>query len=175
MPTSARQPRPAPAADPPAVDGEHADAITQLKADHRQVAAWFDDYARLETPTVKMELATRICGALRIHTAIEEEVFYPAFLKAVRKKAVHHEAIVEHAAAGNLIAEIERSDPSDDFYDAKVTVLGEMIRHHVREEEKPGGMFALAKRAKMDLLALGAALDARRRQFIDPNDREADE
>jgi len=175
MSTAARRPRSPDVIDPPAPNGVHPDAVSLLKADHRQVAGWFGDYARVAAPAVKMDLATRICGALRIHTTIEEEVFYPAFLKAVKNRAVHHEAVIRHAEAKNLIAEIESADPSDDYYDARIKVLGEMIRHHVREEEKPGGMFALAKRARMDLAALGAALDARKRQFIVANEREADE
>lgn len=176
MPTApTRRPRPTvPDAPDPAATAPK-DAIAFLKAEHAQVAAWFDDYPQVWDPSVKMALATRICGALRIHATLEEEIFYPAFLEAVNDKALHHQAIVEHAEVRNLIAEIESSDPRDEYYDARVKVLADMVRRHVREEEKPKGLFALARKARVDLKGLGAVLEARRRDFIDPDGEEADE
>ena len=119
-----------------------ADAIALLKADHRQVAKWFAEFDKARNGDRKEKLAAQICGALRVHTKIEEEIFYPAFIAATGDKALHHEAEVEHAGAKKLIGQIERSDSGDDYFDAKVTVLSEMIKHHVKEEEQPGGMFA---------------------------------
>ena len=103
----------------------------------------------------KQELATKICKALKVHTTIEEEIFYPAFLEATDEKDIHHEAEVEHNGAKKLIAEIEESSPDDEYFDAKVKVLSEMIKHHVKEEEKPGGMFAEARESDMDLDSAG--------------------
>ena len=121
------------------------DAIALLKADHRQVEGWFEQFEKARSASVKQELATKICNALRAHTTIEEEIFYPAFLEATEDKDLHHEAEVEHNGAKKLIAEIESADASDDYFDAKVTVLSEMIKHHVKEEEQRGGMFAEAR------------------------------
>jgi hemerythrin superfamily protein len=143
------------------------DAIALLKADHRQVAAWFEEFEKARSAKVKQELAANICKALRVHTEIEEEIFYPAFLEATRDKDMHHEAVVEHDGAKKLIAEIEASDPSDEFFDSKVHVLSEMIRHHVREEEKSDGMFAEAKASKLDLKALGQQLQDRKSALMD--------
>src|SRR5665213_3444380 len=112
------------------------DAISLLKADHRQVERWFGEFAKARSSKVKQELATNICKALIVHTDIEENIFYPAFLAATNDKDIHHEAVVEHAGAKKLIAEIQDSDPADDYFDAKVTVLSEMIKHHVKEEEQ---------------------------------------
>lgn len=151
------------------------DAIAVLKADHREIDTWFDDFARTEDRRLKMELATRICGALRVHTTIEEEIFYPAFLKATLHRRLHHDAIVEHGEAKNLVGEIERSDPGDDFYDSRMKVLADLVRRHVREEEKPHGLFELARRSRMDLAALGQVLEARKNEFLGPYDREPDE
>src|SRR5436190_2844341 len=117
------------------------DAIALLKADHRQVEEWFAQFEKARDSERKQELATQICNALKVHTTIEEEIFYPAFLDATDEKDIHHEAEVEHNGAKKLIAEIEASSPDDDYFDAKVTVLSEMIKHHVKEEEQPGGMF----------------------------------
>jgi hypothetical protein len=100
-----------------------------------------------------------------VHTTIEEEIFYPAFLAATKDKDIHHEAIIEHDGAKSLISEIEQSGPSDDFFDSKVKVLSEMIKHHVKEEEQPDGMFAEAKASKMDLEELGAELLGRKREL----------
>jgi hemerythrin superfamily protein len=141
------------------------DAVALLKADHRQVEQWFSEFEKARSAGVKRKLAANICQALTVHTEIEEEIFYPAFLRATKDKDMHHEAIVEHDGAKKLIAEIEQSDPADDFYDAKVHVLSEMIKHHVKEEEQPDGMFAEAKKSKMDLRALGVQLAERKTQL----------
>ena len=141
------------------------DAVTLLKADHRQVSQWFAQFKKTSSKERQNALAREICHALRLHTSIEEEIFYPAFLEATKDKDIHHEAEVEHHGAKELIAEIERSSASDDYFKAKVNVLGEMIKHHVKEEEKPGGMFSEARRAKMDLAALGEQLAARKSQL----------
>jgi hemerythrin superfamily protein len=138
------------------------DAVSLLKADHRQVEEWFEQFEGARSSKQKQTLASQICAALRVHAEIEEEIFYPAFLAATKDKDIHHEALIEHSGAKNLISEIEQSDPSDDFFDSKVKVLSEMIKHHVKEEEKPDGMFAEAKASKMDLQELGAELLSRK-------------
>lgn len=138
------------------------DAIALLKADHREVEGWFKQFEKATASSRKQDLATRICKALRVHTQIEEEIFYPAFLEASGEKDLHHEAEVEHDGAKKLIAQIEKSGPSDDYFDAKVKVLSEMIKHHVKEEEQPGGMFAEARKSGMDLAEIGAQLKARK-------------
>ena len=148
-----------------AVRGGQADAIALLKADHRQVATWFEQFENARSADRKQALATKISNALKVHTEIEEEIFYPAFLASTKDADMHHEAVVEHAEAKKLIAEIEASSPQDDYFDAKVKVLSEMIKHHVKEEEKPGGMFAEAKKSEMDLAALGEELLARKREL----------
>ncbi|HTQ35924.1 MAG TPA: hemerythrin domain-containing protein [Steroidobacteraceae bacterium] len=137
------------------------DAITLLKSDHREVESLFDQYQKASSVDQKAELADRICAALRVHTEIEEEMFYPAFLEATDEVEIHHEAEIEHAGAKNLISQLEESGPDDEYFDAKVKVLSEMIRHHVNEEEKPAGMFARAQGSGMDLDALGEQLQER--------------
>jgi hemerythrin superfamily protein len=142
------------------------DAISLLKADHRQVEQWFEAFEKTRSDSKKQDLAARICKALTVHTTIEEEIFYPAFLEATEDKNTHHEAEIEHAGAKTLIAQIEKSGPDDDYFDAKVKVLSEMIKHHVKEEEQRGGMFAEAKESNMDLTALGAQLASRKQQLM---------
>jgi hemerythrin superfamily protein len=138
------------------------DAIALLKADHRQVETWFEQFEHARSADRKQALATEICNALKVHTEIEEEIFYPAFLAATKDSDMHHEAVVEHAGAKKLIAEIEASGPQDDYFDAKVKVLSEMIKHHVKEEEQPAGMFAEARKSDMNLEQLGQELKARK-------------
>ena len=99
----------------------------------------FDEYEDIREggdEATKEQLAQKICAALKVHTQIEEEIFYPAAREATSDNDLLDEAMVEHAGAKNLIAEIEAMDPADDLYDAKVRVLGEQIRHHVEEEEE---------------------------------------
>jgi hemerythrin superfamily protein len=149
------------------VDKSTPDAVELLKADHKQVKMWFEQFEKATAAAKKKQLATHICNALLVHTEIEEEIFYPAFLKATKDKDMHHEAVIEHAGAKELIAQIQASGPADDYYDSKVHVLSEMIKHHVKEEEQPGGMFAEAKSSKkIDLVALGRQMFERKSELM---------
>jgi len=136
-------------------------AITLLKQDHRQVEAWFDEYEQLEDDAEKLALFQQIALALKVHTMIEEEIFYPEERGDVEDDMLD-EAYVEHDSAKKMIAEIEKMKPSDEFYDAKVKVLGEYIKHHVKEEEQPGGIFAQAKKGEEDLNVMGEQLQQRK-------------
>jgi hypothetical protein len=140
-------------------------AVTLLKKDHREVEAWFDEYEQLEQDAEKLALFNKIALALKVHTRIEEEIFYPEERGEVEDDMLD-EAYVEHAGAKKLIAEIEAMKPADEYYDAKVKVLGEYIKHHVKEEEQPGGIFAQAKRGEEDLDAMGERLQARKAELM---------
>jgi hypothetical protein len=139
-------------------------AVLLLKRDHRQVEEWFDEYEQLDTDADKIQLFKKIALALKIHTQIEEEIFYPGERGSVEDDLLD-EAYVEHASAKHMIAEIEAMKPADDLYDAKVKVLGEYIKHHIREEEQPGGIFAQAKKGDPDLDAVGERLKARKAEL----------
>ena len=139
------------------------DAIALLKADHRKVEDLFEKYETARSK--KAELAKHICLELTIHTIIEEELFYPACKGTVEDDALN-EAQVEHDGAKVLIAELEEGSPDDDFYDAKVKVLSEEIKHHVKEEEKRGGIFSQMKESDIDLEALGEEIETRKTQLM---------
>jgi hypothetical protein len=141
-------------------------AIQLLKKDHREAEAMFDDYEQLESDAEKLALFRNIALALKVHMQIEEEIFYPSERGEVEDDLLD-EAYVEHDGAKRLIAEIETMRPGDDFYDAKVKVLGEYIKHHVKEEEQPGGLFTQAKqRGDEDLDVLGERLKARKQELM---------
>lgn len=140
-------------------------AVTLLKKDHREVAAMFEEYEQLEADSEKLALFNKIALALKVHTQIEEEILYPEERGSVEDDMLD-EAYVEHDGAKKLIAEIEAMQPGDDYYDAKVKVLGEYIAHHVKEEEQPGGLFAQAKRGDEDLDAMGERLKARKQELM---------
>lgn len=142
------------------------DAIKLLKDDHRQVEEWFEAFEKTNSASKKQKLANDICLALTVHTQIEEEIFYPACREAGIEEDMMDEADVEHDGAKKLIAEIEDGKPGDDHWDAKVKVLSEMIKHHVKEEEQRDGMFAKAKKADLDLDALGEELKARKDELM---------
>ena len=140
------------------------DAIALLKADHRKVEELFEKYESARSK--KADIARQICMELTIHTMIEEEIFYPACRKAGVDSDKMDEANVEHDGAKSLIAELENGSPDDDFYDAKVKVLSEEIEHHVEEEEKRmEGLFSQARKAGLDMDALGVELAARKREL----------
>src|ERR1700684_4153163 len=139
------------------------DAIAMLMADHKKVKKLFSDFDKLKeegSEEDKSAIVEQICNELKIHTELEEEIFYPAVRKAIDDSDLMDEALVEHAGAKELIAQLEDASPEDDLYDAKVTVLGEQIDHHVKEEE--GDMFPKAKKAKVDTAALGATMAKRK-------------
>ena len=140
-------------------------AITLLKKDHREVEGWFDEYEQLEDESEKLALFNKIALALKVHTRIEEEIFYPEERGEVEDDMLD-EAYVEHDGAKKLIAEIEAMQPGDEYYDAKVKVLGEYITHHVKEEEQPGGLFSQAKKGDEDLEAMGERLKTRKDELM---------
>jgi hypothetical protein len=139
------------------------DAIALLKADHRKVEELFEKYESARAK--KADVAKQICMELTIHTTIEEEIFYPACKNGGVESDMLAEAHVEHDGAKVLIGELENGSPDDEFYDAKVKVLSEEIKHHVKEEEKRGGIFTEARNAGLDLDALGKQLAARKSEL----------
>ena len=145
---------------------EKPDAVAQLKADHRKVEDLFAKFEAAKGDGRRKALAEQICMELTIHTRIEEDIFYPACKGAVEDDLLQ-EAYVEHDAAKVLIAEIEAGGPDDEFYNAKVKVLSEMIEHHVEEEERRvEGMFSQARKAGLDMDALGDRMAAEKAELI---------
>jgi hypothetical protein len=133
------------------------DAIALLKADHRAVEALFKKFAKAKDARTKQSLAREICTELSVHATIEDAV----------EDDLRMESYVEHDGAKVLIAELAGSSPDDEFYDAKMTALCEQIHHHVKEEEKPGeGFFAQARKAGLDMDALGEQLAARKAELL---------
>lgn len=141
------------------------DAIAMLKADHRKVEGLFEKAMKARDDGHKQELVKQICTELCIHTMIEEEIFYPACTAEAEADTID-EAYVEHDGAKVMISELLNSDPDNEFYDAKIKVLSEEIKHHVKEEEKRGeGLFAQAKAAGLDLEGLGERMAARKQEL----------
>jgi hemerythrin superfamily protein len=144
------------------------DATALLERDHADVKKLFKQYEKLAEADAdggqRQALAEEICAMLTVHATIEEEIFYPAAREAEVDDDLLDEAAVEHASAKDLIAQIQSMGPDDDLYDAKVTVLGEYINHHVQEEE--GEMFPKCRRAKMDLAELATALAQRKAELM---------
>ncbi len=141
------------------------DAIAMLEADHAKVKALFEQFEGLSdrSKVSKKKIADQICMELSIHAEVEEQVFYPAVRGIVKDEDLMDEAVVEHASAKELIAQIMEMDPDDDLYDAKVKVLSEQIDHHVGEEEDD--MFPKVRKGKVDLVALGAEMEAFKAQL----------
>ena len=143
------------------------DAIALLKSDHRKVEELFEKFESARGAARKQALVKEICTELSVHATIEEEIFYPACKGEIEEQDMLDEAYVEHDGAKVLIAELAEASPDDEFYDAKVKVLSEMIKHHVKEEERPAeGVFAQAREAGLDLDALGERLKARKEQLM---------
>lgn len=153
------------------------DAIAMLTADHKKVKGLFEDFEKMKSEDDagedKAALVKQICQELTVHAQLEEEIFYPAVREAIEDEDLMDEAEVEHACAKDLIAQLEEMDPEDELYDAKVTVLGEQIVHHVKEEE--GDMFVKAKKSKVDTEALGEQMARRKSELLAAMDSPADE
>jgi len=140
------------------------DAIQLLRADHRKVQDLFDQFEKSRGDDRKAKLAQEICTELKVHAQIEEEIFYPAAREALKEQDLIDEATVEHASAKELIAQIEQAQAGDELFDAKVTVLGEYIKHHVKEEHNE--LFPKLKKTKLDLKALGEQLAERKEALM---------
>ena len=140
------------------------DTIALLKADHKEVSDMLEKFASARSS--KEKLAHQICQALTVHAQIEEEIFYPAAREALGEdgKDLLDEAKVEHNSLKKLIAEIEGSSPEEDLFDAHVKVLGEHVKHHVKEEE--GEIFPKLRKSDMDLKGVGEQLAARKKELM---------
>jgi len=139
------------------------DAIKLLTDDHNKVKKLFKEYEKLikkNDSEAKEELAQEICEELKIHTQLEEEIFYPAAREAVKDDLLMNEATVEHGSAKELISELESMKISDPMYDAVITVLGEYVNHHIQEEEEK--MFPKVQKSKMNLEEIGSEMAERK-------------
>ena len=140
------------------------DAIALLKADHEAVSHLFAEFEKTRSVTNKKALVAEICTALSVHAQIEEEIFYPAVKAALADKLLVPEATVEHAGVKGLIAQLEGVEPDGEMYDAKVKVLSEYVKHHVKEEQTE--MFPKAKATSLDMAELGAQMAARKHELL---------
>ncbi len=140
------------------------DAIALLKADHEAVSQLFAEYEKTRSAPNKKALVAEICTALSVHAQIEEEIFYPAVKAALKDKLLVPEAKVEHAGVKGLIAQLEGVHPDGEMYDAKVKVLSEYVKHHVKEEQTE--MFTQAKASSLDMVELGARMATRKDELL---------
>ncbi len=152
------------------------DALSLLMEDHKKVQKIFKDFEKSKDEMgeeAKAEMVRRACTELKIHTTIEEEIFYPALRDAIEDEDLIDEAEVEHASAKQMIDELERMQPGDELYDAKFTVLGEYVNHHIKEEQNE--IFPEVKKAKLDLEQLGERLMQRKQALQGEMETEAGE
>lgn len=147
-----------PARAPRAPVAQEATAL--LKADHKLVSDLFDQYEKTRSTAKKKALVASICMELGVHAKAEEEIFYPAVKAALKDKELVPEATVEHATMKELMAQVEGKEPDGEMFDAKIKVLSEYVKHHVKEEETE--MFPKARKTKLDMKALGAQIAARK-------------
>lgn len=140
------------------------EATKLLRADHRLVSGLFDEYEKASTKAMKKKLVTQICMELTVHAQVEEEIFYPAVQKALKDHELIPEAAVEHATLKSLIAQVEGQEPDGEMYDAKVKVLGEYVKHHVKEEQNE--IFPKAKATNLDMNELGEQISLRKQALI---------
>lgn len=144
------------------------DVIVLLKNDHNEVKKMFKQFDKLaekEDIQGKVQIANKICAELIAHTMAEEEIFYPGARAATEDDAMINEGIIEHESAKDLIAQIQVMKPEDPMYDAKMTVLGEYINHHVDEEETE--MFPEVRKSKeLDLRELAVTFTARKEEIL---------
>lgn len=147
--------------------GSGLDAIALLTEDHNKVKKLFEEFEMLktaeDTEDEKLDIVQEVCMELVIHAKIEEEIFYPAVIEEIGQLDIMDEAAVEHATAKELIEELVLMAPEEENYDAKVTVLKEMVEHHIKEEE--GKMFPSLKKTTIDLVELSQRLSQRKQEL----------
>jgi hemerythrin-like domain-containing protein len=144
--------------------GKRQDATTLLRADHKLVNDLFAEYEKARSANKKKQLVAQICSELSVHAQIEEEIFYPAVKQALKDKELIPEATVEHATLKDLIAQVEGIEPDGEMFDAKIKVLAEYVKHHVKEEQNE--MFPKAKETDLDMKALGDQLSERKAELM---------
>jgi hemerythrin superfamily protein len=140
------------------------EATALLRADHKRVSALFDQYEGTRSAAKKKAIVATICLELSVHAQIEEEIFYPAVKAALKDKEMVPEATVEHATLKELIAQVKDKEPDGEMFDAKITVMSEYVKHHVREEQNE--MFPKARKTRLDMTALGARMAARKEALM---------
>jgi hypothetical protein len=148
----------------PAKKSAPKDATAMLIADHKLVSGLFEQFEKTRSDARKASIVAQICKELTIHTQLEEEIFYPAVKAALKDRELVPEANVEHASVKDLIAQVEGKTPDGEMYDARVKVMGEFVKHHVKEEQNE--MFPKAKKTKLDMVALGEQMAARKQELL---------
>jgi hemerythrin-like domain-containing protein len=139
-------------------------AIALLRADHKKVSELFEQYEKARSPDKKGTIVAQICTELGVHAQIEEEIFYPAVKQALKDKELVPEALVEHGSLKSLIAQVEGVKPDGEMFDAKIKVMSEFVKHHVKEEQEE--MFPKAQKTALDMDELGLQLAQRKEQLL---------
>ena len=141
-------------------------AVELLKEQHDKVKKAFKEFEKLdrEDNEAQQQLVQRVCEDLKLHTTLEEELFYPAAREAIDDEDILNEAQIEHETAKMLIEQLENMGPDDPNFHATFTVLGEYVLHHVKEEE--GEMFPQVKKTDLDLEELGARMRSRMEELM---------
>jgi len=143
------------------------DAIALLKEDHQKVSALFEQYGKSRSASKKQSIVADICRELSIHATVEEEIFYPAVKAALKDKELVPEATIEHATIKEFIAKVDGKVPDGEMFDAHIQVMGEYVKHHVKEEQTE--MFPKARKTNLDMLELGQRiLDRKQELMADP-------
>jgi len=169
--TTSRAPARKAAAKSPRAATSRNDAIALLRADHKRVTELFQQYEGTRSAAKKKQLVATICEELTIHSQVEEEIFYPAVKAALKDKELVPEAQVEHATLKDLIAQVKDQEPGGEMFDAKIQVMSEYVKHHVKEEQNE--MFVRARKTRLDLAELGERLAARKEELkADPTQME---
>jgi hemerythrin superfamily protein len=150
------------------------DALSLLKIDHDEMSDLFDRYEALVAGDASNEerrnLAEEICTQLTVHAAIEEEIFYPALRDATEEDDQVDDALAEHDAVKEIVANIEAGDPAEPMYDEMIGTLAELVAAHVQEEETR--LFDLARMSSLDLEDLGAQMSARQEVLLSAEEDE---
>ena len=140
------------------------EATAMLRADHKKVSELFEEYEKVRAATKKKDLVTQICTELTVHAQIEEEIFCPAVKQALKDTKLVPEATIEHATLKELIAQVRDVDPDGEMFDAKIKVLSEYVKHHVKEEQNE--IFPKLQATKLDMVELGARMSARKDELM---------
>ena len=148
----------------PRAAAQAKDAIAMLKADHKKVSGLFEQFEKSRAASTKKKLVSEICKELTVHTMLEEEIFYPAVKAALRDRELVPEANVEHATVKDLIAQVKDVAPGGEEYDAKVKVMSEYVKHHVKEEQNE--MFPKSQKTTLDMAALGQRMAERKAELL---------
>lgn len=142
-----------------------AQVTDMLRKDHKNVKELFKKFQKTDNTQDKQQLVQTALMELEVHAELEEKLIYPAIRGKMNDDDLMDEALEEHHVVHGVIGELKKMKPGDERYEAKVTVLSELCKHHIKEEEEE--MLPKAEKRDIDWDHLHEQVMKRKEQLLE--------